>query len=167
AAGTTALTYNAAGRVQTLDDPLVTGSAASTYGYDPTSGKLTSRTDAQANLAWALAYEANTGRLDTETIKNNTTQASLASFDLGYDPASNITSKVSTVGTNLSNASWTYNYDGASRMLQAVGKNAAGAATTWDYSYDGAGDRTETKTTTSGSVVSDLQTTYDTAGYPD
>lgn len=34
------------------------------------------------------------------------------------------------MGSNLSNASWTYSYDGASRMLQAVGKNAAGAVHT-------------------------------------
>jgi len=167
AAGTTAFTYNAANQIQTLDDPLVTGANLSTYGYSATSGKMASRTDAQANLRWDLAYEAATGRLDTETIKNNTTQAQLASFDLGYDPASNVTSKVSTVGSNASNATWTYDYDGASRMLQAVGKNAAGAATTWDYAYDGAGDRTRIKQTTNPStVVSDLTTTYDSAGYP-
>ncbi len=103
AAGTTAFTYNAADQVATVDDPFVTGTAVSTYAYDPTSGRLVTRTDAQANLRWERTYEAATGRIDTQLIKDNTTGATIASFDLGYDEAGDVTSKASTVFANLAN----------------------------------------------------------------
>jgi YD repeat-containing protein len=164
AAGTTAFTYNEAGQIETVDDPFVTGTPVSTYAYDGT-GKLTTRTDAQANLRWERTYEANTGRLDTQVIKNNTTSAVLASFDLGYDPAGNVNSKVSSVFSNPANGTWSYTYDGASRLTQATGPNASGAATTYDYAYDGGGNRILDKQTT-GSVVKNLSTTYDAAGLP-
>jgi RHS repeat protein len=67
------------------------------------------------------------------SIKNNTTSATLASFDLGYDVSGNVTSKASSVFANPSNTTWTYTYDGASRLTQAIGENASGAATAWDY----------------------------------
>jgi RHS repeat-associated protein len=164
---TTAYTYNAAGQVQTIDDPFVTGGAnITTYGYDPGSGKVASRTDVQANLKWTRTYEADTGRLDVQTIKNNTSQAILASFDLGYDPAGNVTSKVQSVFSNASNASWAYDYDGASRLIQATGKNASGTPWKWEYAYDGAGNRTQVKETNTqtSTVTSNLTTNYDAAG---
>jgi YD repeat-containing protein len=58
-----------------------------------------------------------------------------------------------------------YTYDGASRLVQATGPNASGAATTYDYAYDGAGNRIVDKETT-GAVVRNLTTTYDAAGLP-
>jgi hypothetical protein len=65
-----------------------------------TSGRLTTRADAQANLRWDRTYEANTGRLDTQVIKNDSSGATLASFDLAYDPAGNVISKTSSVFSN-------------------------------------------------------------------
>jgi len=164
AAGTTALTYNAAGQISTLDDPLAT-TGLSTYSYDATKGRLIQRTDAQANTRVERAYEAATGRLDTQIIKNNTTSAVLASFDLGYDLAGNVSSKASSVFSNPSNGTWTYDYDGASRLIQATGPNATGVSTIRDYAYDGGGNRTLNKETT-GSVVSNWTTVYDGAGLP-
>ncbi len=163
AAGTTAFTYNAAGQIATVDDPFAT--AVTTYGYSTTSGKLLTRQDAQADMTWTRAYETATGRLDTQTIQKTSNSSTLASFDLAYDPAGNVTQKASTVFANPSNTTWSYDYDGASRMIQAVGENATGAATTWDYTYDGGGNRTRAKTTT-GSVVADMSTTYNTQGLP-
>jgi YD repeat-containing protein len=56
AAGTTAFTYYEAGQIETVDDPLMTGSPVTTYIYDGAgggnTGRLVSRTDAQANLSW-------------------------------------------------------------------------------------------------------------------
>jgi len=89
----------------------------------------------------------------------------LASFDLGYDLAGNVTSKASSVFSNPSNGTFTYDYDGASRLLQATGPNATGASTVRDYAYDGGGNRILNKETT-GSVVSNWTTVYDTAGLP-
>jgi RHS repeat-associated protein len=164
-AGVTAYTYDLAGRVATLDDPLTTGTARSTYAYDPASGRLTTRTDSQANLRWELSYEAPTGRLDTQTIRNDATSATLASFDLSYDLAGNVTSKATDVFANPSDGTWSYGYDGASRLVQATGPNATGALTTWHYAYDGGGNRIGAKETT-GSVVANWSTTYDAAGLP-
>lgn len=166
AAGTTALAYNAAGQIATVDDPLVTGSAKSTYTYAPTSGRLATRTDAQSNLRWEQTYEPDTGRVDTLSIKNNTTSAVLASFDLGYDPAGNVTSKASDVFQNPADGAWSYLYDGAGRLTQATGPNASGAATTREYGYDGAGNRILAKETTGQTVTTNLSTNYDAAGLP-
>ena len=165
AAGTTSFTYNPAGQVATIDDPFVTGTPVSSYAYDATNGRLTTRTDAQANLRWERTYEPNTGRLDTQVIKNNTSGVTLASFDLGYDAADNVISKASSVFSNPANGTWGYSYDGASRLIQATGPNAAGTSTTYDYAYDGGGNRTLAKETT-GLVVKNLTTTYDPAGLP-
>jgi RHS repeat-associated protein len=165
AGGTTAFTYNAADQLLTIDDPFVTGTPVTTYTYDPANGRQTTRTDAQANLRWERAYEANTGRLDAQVIKDNTSGATLASFDLGYDAAGNVTSKASSVFSNPANGTWSYTYDGASRLAQATGPNATGASTTYDYAYDGGGNRILDKETT-GSVVRNLTTTYDAAGLP-
>ena len=167
---TTGFTWNAAGQIQTIDDPFVTGGTnpVTTYGYDTNTGQLTSRTDAQANLAWSRTYEPETGRLSKQITKNNTTQAVLAEFDLGYDAAGNVTSKNASVFNNASNANWSYNYDGASRLTKAIGKDASGSPTQWDYAYDGAGNRTQIKqtNTSTSTVVSNLSTNYDSSGLP-
>jgi RHS repeat-associated protein len=165
AAGATAFTYNPADQLLTVDDPFVTGTPVSTYAYHATTGRLTTRTDAQANLRWERTYEANTGRLDTQLIKNDSSGVTLASFDLGYDPAGNVTSKASSVFSNPANGTWGYTYDGASRLTQATGPNASGASTTYNYAYDGGGNRILDKETT-GTVVKNLTTTYDGTGLP-
>jgi len=69
------------------------------------------------------------------------------------------------VFSNPSDGTFTYDYDGASRLIQATGPNATGASTIRDYAYDGGGNRILNKETT-GSVVSNWTTTYDTAGLP-
>jgi RHS repeat-associated protein len=161
AAGTTTFTYNAAAQVATLDDPLTT-SGLTTYGYD-TAGRPSTRTDGQANLTWTRTYEPNTGRVDTQTIKNTSTQGVLASFDLGYDAASNVTSKASSVFSNPSNGTWSYQYDAAGRMTLAVGPNATGAQTTWTYGFDGASSRTSVQTGAGTPVTTTYQ---DGSGFP-
>jgi RHS repeat-associated protein len=164
AAGTTAFTYNTADQVATVDDPFVTGTPVSTYAYD-VAGRPWKRTDAQATLRWERTFESITGRLDTQVIKNDTSGATLASFDLGYDLSGNVISKASSVFSNPANGTWAYFYDGASRLIQATGPNATGASTVYDYAYDGGGNRIVAKETT-GSVVKNLSTTYDAAGLP-
>jgi RHS repeat-associated protein len=173
AAGTTSFTYNTLyGQLLTVDDPLTTGTPVSTYGYQGGTGRLLTRTDSQAGVTWTRTYEAQTGRTDKLEIKNTSTQAIVASFDPTYDGAGNITQKVSTVGTNPANGTWTYIFDGANRMTRATGPglDGAGAVTNVqrDYAYDGAGNRFQAKETkTSNSqVLSDLTTTYDDAGMP-
>ncbi len=165
-AGTTAFTYNFAGQISTIDDPFVgsTPSPLTTYSYEPTTGRMLTRTDAQANLVWTRAYEPDTGRLDTQTIKN-AAAVTLASFNLDYNKASDVTQKASTVFSNASNATWTYAYDPAHRLTNATGKNAAGQATTWDYAYDGGGNRISAKETT-GSVITNVTTAYNAQGLP-
>jgi RHS repeat-associated protein len=171
AAGTTAFTYNAAGQISTVNDPLVTGTPVTTYSYDGTgsgetnTGRLIRRVDGQANLDWNRTYESWSGRLDTQTIQADSSNTTIASFDLGYNKASSIDQKAASVFSNASNGTTTYAYDGASRLIQAVGPNSTGTATTYDYAYDGAGNRTLAKETT-GTVVSNETTVYNAQGVP-
>jgi len=69
------------------------------------------------------------------------------------------------VFSNPANGTWSYLYDGASRLVQASGPNASGASTIYDYAYDGGGNRVLAKETT-GTVVKSLTTAYDAAGLP-
>ena len=157
----TLFTYNAAGQVETMDDPLISSDEVSTWGYD-SAGRMSTRVDDQADLAWTRTYEANTGRVDTETIEKDSTSATLAAFDLGYDKASNVTSKDSEVLSNPSNGSWTYSYDAAGRMTEADGPDATGTATTWTYGWDGASNRISVQIDSNTPV----ETTYNGAGDP-
>jgi RHS repeat-associated protein len=157
-AGTTSYDYNANGQLFHLTDPFNSTSQV-TYGYD-SKGRLSSRTD-PAGLTWTRTYESGTGRLDTQTIvKAGTT---LGSFNLGYDAASNVTSREERVKTetgpdNADSGIWTYQYDAANRMTSST----APSTTVTTYGYDGAGNRTSVKVGTANPVT----TTYDLAGLP-
>jgi hypothetical protein len=65
----TAYTYTDLAQLDTIDDPLISGSTD--YAYD-TAGRLSGRTD-PAGLTWTRAYQATTGRVDTQTIKLGST----------------------------------------------------------------------------------------------
>jgi len=157
-AGTTTYDYNANGQLFHLTDPFNTTSQV-TYGYDP-KGRMASRTD-PAGLSWTRTYESGTGRLNTQTIvKGGTT---LGSFDLGYDAASNVTSREERVKTetgadNADSGTWTYQYDAANRMISSTAPSTIETT----YGYDGAGNRTSMKVGAANPVT----TTYDLAGLP-
>jgi YD repeat-containing protein len=99
-------------------------------------------------------------------IKNTSSGVTLASFDLGYDLAGNVTSKASSVFANAANGTWSYTYDGASRLTKATGPSGTGQTSTWDYAYDGAGNRTLLKQTVGSTVTKNLTTTYGVGGLP-
>ncbi len=160
AAGTTSYTYYPTGLVSSIDDPLG-ASGVSTYSYD-SAGRLSGRVDTQASLTWTRGYDPNTGLVNSQTIIKTGTQTTLGSFTLGYNPAGDVTSKTSTVGSNAANGTWAYTYDAMRRMTQATGPNATGVQTTTLYGYDGASDRITTKVGTAAIVT----TSYDAAGYP-
>jgi RHS repeat-associated protein len=157
-AGTTTYDYNANGQLFHLTDPFNSTSQVA-YGYD-SAGRMSTRTD-PAGLTWTRTYETGTGRLNTQTIvKAGTT---LGSFDLGYDQASNVTSRLETVktetgGNNADSGTWTYQYDAANRMISST----APSTTVTTYGYDGAGNRTSVKVGTANPVT----TSYDLAGLP-
>lgn len=157
-AGTTSYDYNTNGQLFHLTDPFNSSSQV-IYGYD-SAGRPSSRTD-PAGLTWTRTYESNTGRLDTQTIVKAAT--TVGSFDLGYDPASNVTSRAETVKTetgsnNADSGTWTYAYDAANRMTSST----APSQTATTYGYDGAGNRTSVKV----GAGSPVTTTYDLAGLP-
>jgi RHS repeat-associated protein len=157
-AGTTSFDYNANGQLFHLTDPFNSSSQV-TYGYD-SAGRVSSRTD-PAGLTWTRTYESGTGRLDTQTIVKAAT--TLGSFNLGYDQASNVTTRAETVKTetgsnNADSGTWTYGYDAANRMTSST----APSTTVTTYGYDGAGNRTSVKVGTANPVT----TTYDLAGLP-
>jgi len=159
-AGTTTYDYNANGQLFHLTDPFNSSSQV-TYGYD-SAGRVSSRTD-PAGLTWTRTYESGTGRLDTQTIVKAAT--TLGSFNLGYDQASNVTTRLETVKTetgpdNADSGTWTYGYDAANRMTSSTAPAPSNTVTA--YAYDGAGNRTSVKVGTANPVI----TTYDAAGLP-
>lgn len=159
-AGTSTYDYNANGQLFHLTDPFNTTSQV-TYGYDP-NGRLKTRTD-PAGLSWTRNYEPGTGRLDTQTIVK--AGSTLGSFNLGYDQASNVTSREETVlteagGNNADSGIWTYAYDAANRMTASTAPAPSNTVTT--YGYDGAGNRTSVKVGSGNPVT----TSYDLAGLP-
>jgi RHS repeat-associated protein len=158
-AGTTTYDYNANGQLFHLTDPFNSSSQV-TYGYEPGTGRLKTRTD-PAGLTWTRNYESGTGRLDTQTIVKAGTQ--VGSFDLGYDLASNVTSRIETVKTetgpnNADSGTWTYGYDAANRMTSST----APSGTVTTYGYDGASNRTSVKVGNKQPTT----TSYDAAGLP-
>lgn len=155
-AGTVNLTWGANGLLTGIQDPFT--NQTTNYSWD-SAGRLSGRTD-PAGLTWVRTYDA-ANRVDTQTIANSGGQ--IASFDLGYDAASNVTSRAETVktpaGSNLAGSgTWNYVYDGVGRMTSAT--DPSGTTTT--YGYDAAGNRTSVKVGTAAAVT----TTYDTASLP-
>jgi RHS repeat-associated protein len=176
-AGTTTYNYYTTtaggprGALRTVNDQGVSALTA-TYTYDA-AGRVTKRSD--GTLTIDRTYEAETGRVDTQHVwkTGSSPVRSFAWFNLGYDEAGNVTSRTerlwaggSTVTTppletrtsDTGTGPWTYSYDGAGRMLSAVGPNPGGVNKTWSYTYDGQGNRlTETDGTTTETWTTDNQ----------
>jgi YD repeat-containing protein len=163
-AGTTAMAaYDANGLLTQIDDPM--SSINVIYTYDG-AGRVTRRTDG-GKLCTERFYEVGTGRIDRQAVKGGGTACSgsaIATFDLSYDKASNVASRVQSVGTgtgaNPFNGTYTYAYDAADRLTQVTGGPAAFGGRT--YAYDGGGNRTSVQVG-GGSAVT---TSYDAAGLP-
>lgn len=152
--GVTAYAYDQNGLLKTLTDPL--SGQNTTYDYNAASGRPASRTD-PTGLAWSRTYDA-AGRVDSQVVSG--TAGQVASFGLAYDRAGNVVRKDQTVtgAPPGENGTWTYGYDGASRLIAAT--DPGSVATT--YAYDGASNRTEEEEGTAAAVT----TTYDQAGLP-
>jgi YD repeat-containing protein len=134
------------------------------YTYD-NAGRVTKRTDG-GKLCTERSYEPKTGRIDKQTVKGGGTACSgsaIASFDLSYDAASNLTGRIQSVGTgtgaNPHNGTYAYTYDAAGRLITATGPSSFGSRT---YAWDGAGNRISVQVGTGTPVT----TTYDAAGLP-
>jgi RHS repeat-associated protein len=119
------------------------------------------RSDGGSKCA-SLTYESGSGRPDVLTVRKTTACTSgtvLATFDLGYDAASNVSSRAETITGNSFGGTYTYTYDAANRLLSASGPAAFGSRT---YAYDGAGNRTSVQVGTGTPTT----TSYDGAGLP-
>jgi RHS repeat-associated protein len=119
----------------------------------PSSTRLLCRTQ---------SYEAETGRPDVRQIRQGgpaCTGAIQATFDLGYDEASNVTTRAETISGNSYGGTYTYGYDGANRLTNVTGPALFGSRT---YGYDGGGNRTSVQIGTGNPVT----TTYNGAGLP-
>jgi RHS repeat-associated protein len=157
-AGTTSYAYNANGLLSDMTDPF--SATHVIYSYD-TAGRVYQRTDG-SGLCWTQTYEAETGRPDIRQIRQGGPSclgATHATFDLGYDVASNVTSRAETITGNTYGGSYTYGYDGANRLTNVTGPAAFGSRT---YGYDGGGNRTSVQVGTGNPVT----TTYNAAGLP-
>lgn len=98
-AGTTSYAYNANGLLSEITDPF--SATHVIYSYD-TAGRVTKRTDG-SGLCWTQSYEAETGRADIRRIRQGgptCTGTIHATFALGYDEASNVTSRAETITGN-------------------------------------------------------------------
>jgi RHS repeat-associated protein len=147
----TTYSYNTNGLLGSQTDPVTGGATA--YTYD-TAGRPITRTDA-GGLTSNRTYEQETGRVDTQKIWKTSTnpQRTFAYFDLGYDEAGDVVSRVEklwklgttsspvTTAGDTGTGTWTYGYDGAERMTTATGIKAIGGTWSGTYTYDGLGDR--------------------------
>jgi RHS repeat-associated protein len=157
-AGTTSYAYNADGLLADLTDPFSATHAV--YTYD-SAGRITRRTDG-GGVCTTQTYESGSGRADVRRIRKVGTGCNgtiLATFDLGYDVASNVNSRAESITGNAFSGTYAYTYDAAGRMLTATGPAAFGSRT---YTFDGAGNRTGVQIGTDPQLV----TTYDDAGLP-
>lgn len=154
-AGTTSYAYNANGQLNDITDPF--SATHVIYSYD-NSGRVTQRTDG-SGLCWQQSYELFTGRPDGRWIRQGCGGTILATFDLGYDAASNVNSRAETITGNTFGGTYTYTYDAANRLSTATGPATFGSRT---YGYDGASNRTSVQVGTGTPVT----TTYDGAGLP-
>jgi RHS repeat-associated protein len=125
AAGTTALTYDAANRITKIEYP---NGRSLSYTYDA-AGNRTAMTD-QDGKAQFYQYDA-AGRLVNLSNNNGT----LVSYS--YDAAGNLIREDNGNGTAT-----TYSYDAAGRLLEIFNLDAAGNENSRIiYSYDSAGQR--------------------------
>jgi RHS repeat-associated protein len=157
-AGTTSYAYNANGLLSDMTDPF--SATHVIYSYD-TAGRVFQRTDG-SGLCWTQTYEAETARPDIRRVRQGgptCTGTTHATFDLGYDVASNVTSRAETITGNTYGGTYTYGYDGANRLTNVTGPALFGSRT---YGYDGGGNRTSVQVGTGNPVT----TTYNAAGVP-
>lgn len=172
AAGTTYYSYCAdntggcyLGLLDTVDEPLLAG--ITDYSYDA-AGRPVQRTDSNNawTLTWTRAYEPETARVDTQTIRKGSN--TLGDFGLDYDEAGNVISRREYVGSDPRNGTWSYSYDAASRMTSAAGPDPTDTTSpvstlTWTYGYDGAGNRTSSSTPNAQGAIT---YTTDDQGWP-
>ncbi|MEX0992230.1 MAG: RHS repeat-associated core domain-containing protein [Actinomycetota bacterium] len=156
-AGQTSFGYNANGLLSAVTDPF-TGQVTS-YSYD-SAGRVIGRTD-PAQLTWTRAYEPATGLVDTQTITGP--PGTVADFDLSYDEAGNVVSRLESVaapggGLTPGSGNWTYSYDDQNRMVASTDPDALTTA----YGFDNTGNRTSVQVGTDPAVT----TAYDDAGLP-
>jgi RHS repeat-associated protein len=121
---TTTNTYDAAGHLKSVTDPL---GHVTTYGYDQ-DGNLTSRIDARNNTTSYTYDVVNRLKTVTDPLSNTTTY--------GYDAAGDLTSRTDA-NTHVTN----YAYDLAGRMTQK-----STPIGTWNYTYDADGNQTAVET---------------------
>lgn len=172
AAGTTTFKYDAnLGLLDKFYDPLTCTASDPVADCDPVdytydaAGRVTGRSDPSGlgALEWTRGYEQSTGLTNSLTIVSGS--ADLVTSELEYDAAGNVVTKTQSIrdatnntdnSTAMLDDTYTYAYDGASRMVNADGP---GPATT--YVYDGLGDRiSSTRSGTTETV------TYDGAAQP-
>ena len=141
--GTLTMQYNSRGQTTAI---YLDGTLMSSMGYDPTYGRQTSLTDANAGTT-TYAYNAY-GQLTTQTDAKGQT------IEMSYDVLGRITSKATPEGTTG------YLYHGASKLNQIgsilYGSNApnTGFPNQQDFAYDTYGRLTEEHTQIDGNTYS-------------
>jgi RHS repeat-associated protein len=155
---TTTYTYDDLGRIDTVNEPFTAG--LYDYGFDA-AGRLVTRKDpgwdatTPTGLKWTWSYKPITGRLETYTVERGNVK--VLDTNLNYDLAGNVTSRAQFLKAGQVDDSWTYDHDGASRLITADGPGIPAVS----YDYDGASNRYKV---TEG--TSTLTTTFDAAGLP-
>jgi len=134
-------TYDALNRLSTLTED----GRATQYGYD-LNGNITQKVAPNGDL------ESDTfDTLNRATTESATTSAdaSLFTYQYGYDPTGNVLSVGETYPTSSSNRTVTNTYDAINRLLvEAVTGNVPNVTTT--YAYDNANNRTSKVLTGTG-----------------
>jgi RHS repeat-associated protein len=135
AAGTTSYSYDAAGRLSTLTDPITATTA--TYSYNSLSLPTQISYGTGKNVR-SYGYDA-LHRVTSDTLKTSA-GATVASIAYGYDANDNLTSKATTGVAGASTN--TYTYDASDRLT-----SWNNGSTTVAYAYDAAGNLTQAGST--------------------
>lgn len=121
----TSYTYNTAGNLTTVTPPAPLG--AQSFTYDA-AGRVTSQTDGRAIVSYTC-YDAN----DRVTQTGPTACSTPGGVRYTYDPAGNMTQRVSAAGTSV------YVYDAQNRPTSKADTFSTGNLTT-TLTYDAAGN---------------------------
>lgn len=124
--------YDGFGRLATATEHLSGAPRATSYSYDPKTGRPTTTTRANG-VVTTTGYSANSGQVQSLNHTKGTTR--LSNWAYGRSPAGRITTEthVSDVAPGRSRS---YTYDAFSRLSQVVE-----GGTTRNYAFDAAGRR--------------------------
>lgn len=143
-------------------DPQVAATVGNSYtNLEPFTYDAASQLTDAGSTVYSEDAEGNLTGSGVVIGANNRLQED-ANYTYSYDGEGNLIQKVAKPGSGLGSIEWTYRYDEANQLIQAVETDTSSNATLVevDYSYDALGNRME-RVQTSGGVQTVQRYAYD------